>query len=1177
MTLLSSILLAAASIAAPVLPGNQSPWWAGTGYWTRRHEAKLKEIAEGPKEYDFVFVGDSITHNWEGWSDPIDIAAVEKVYAEGRLKFPNGPGRRVWNEMKREFRLLNLGCGGDTTANVLWRLDHGEMDGYTTKGVALMIGTNNGEEAREVAEGIAAVVRKIQEKQPQAVVVLMPIFPCRELPTAPRRVRNDEVASRIQSLADGARVVWLDFGNDFLEPDGRLSAETMPDFLHPLEPGYRLWRSAIEPVMRRIVGRASRPKTLFFAGDSTLDDHERKDGVLYASWGTTLEKFMKPGNRVMNFAQSGASTKSFLEDGHWDRLIRNVREGDFVAIQFGHNDQKRSTDFYRTKRWADPNGLYREIVRGWVAEVRAKGATPILMSPIVRGTFAKDGQRLVDRPFEKGGVTLASYRDAMQDLSIELGCDFVDMNRLTHDELERVGQERANRYFFISTGIRKGKDGEPSKDVTHPVKLGAERFAQLFLEDVRKRNLAVAGLFEAGELRLCPTFASCGVVWSRGTGRDARLSCRKRGEDGWREAPAFPSFKRQGEFRGSLLGLDENTDYEVRVSAGDETLAYGTFRTWSSDVPVARTVEIDPARATFPLRISDRGLADGWIRYTVAPGVVLTNSAPGTAMVEVKDASHVLFDDIALVGGPVRYALSVEDSEAVRIRNCDISGWGRTGKVRYDRLGRAEDVASPGEDINYDGAIHIGRGCRETVVERCWIHDPRGRANSWRYAHPAGPEAVMVARPAHSTVIRWCDFTGSDEHRWNDAVEGEGNFEEDGGFNRDADIYGNFMNLCNDDCIELDGGQRNVRCFGNRFEGALCGVSVQGCMASPSYVCDNLFSGMGDRFGECGQTIKTSGFDPDKTSPFCLVHDNILWGGGTGFYLASVSEKARYDVRNNVFCGGQRLEGKVKAAPAGNLREEDNAHGVEIGERDLPVEFPRRPLGFTLDRARLTDSFETAATSFVVRAVSHSREPVSFRIAKNEAFDWFDVSPALGTIPAHGEVSFVVAPENGRMGERRFWRGSFLVRTPDGLSRPFSFELENRAFVEPFRCEKPGEIAVYAEMEPFILDGEREFAFDWPKDARGWFLLRLAGPMNAPYEVSVDGSPWAASHVQGFPGLANWSIVSPATRLWKSRIASFNLKAGRHALKVRAVDGSPGTIRIEGAVLTDSPGSFEPR
>ena len=141
----------------------------------------------------------------------------------------------------------------------------------------------------------------------------------------------------------------------------------------------------------------------------------------------------------------------------------------------------------------------------------------------------------------------------------------------------------------------------------------------------------------------------------------------------------------------------------------------------------------------------------------------------------------------------------------------------------------------------------------------------------------------------------------------------------------------------------------------------------------------------------------------------------------------------------------------------------------------------------------------------------------------------------------------------------------------------YATPVENRAFVEPFRCEKPGEIAVYAEKEPFILNGEREFAFDWPKDARGWFLLRLAGPMNAPYEVSVDGSAWAASHVQGFPGLANWSIVSPATRLWKSRIASFNLKAGRHALKVRAVDGSPGTIRIEGAVLTDSPGSFEPR
>ena len=241
--------------AEPVPTEDQSPWWAGPAYWDRRHAAKLLEIAAGPKEYDFVFLGDSITHNWEGWSEQADIDVVTNAYAKGVLKFPNGPGRVVWEEMKREFRLLNLGCGGDTTQNVLWRIEHGELDGYKTRGVALMIGTNNEESADEIARGITAVVKAILAKQPEAKVVLMPIFPAEHSPYAPRRIRNAKASELAKSATDGERVIWLDFNRLFLEPDGTISASMMPDYLHPLERGYRLWRAAIEPVMRKVIGR----------------------------------------------------------------------------------------------------------------------------------------------------------------------------------------------------------------------------------------------------------------------------------------------------------------------------------------------------------------------------------------------------------------------------------------------------------------------------------------------------------------------------------------------------------------------------------------------------------------------------------------------------------------------------------------------------------------------------------------------------------------------------------------------------------------------------------------------------------------------------------------------------------------------------------------------------------
>ena len=234
--------------------------------------------------------------------------------------------------------------------------------------------------------------------------------------------------------------------------------------------------------------------TLFFAGDSTLDDYGRKPHPPYASWGTELERHMTGSCKVENFARSGASTKSFFEDGHWGRLIGRVKEGDFVAIQFGHNDQKWYTPFYVEKRFCAPKAAFRDNLRRMAEEVRAKGATPIFLTPIVRGNFDADGRKLTDS-VDSRGICLGSYAEAARELGRELAVDVVDMNRLTHDLLERRGREESMKYFVISSGLVKGKDGEPSQDVTHPIKAGAVAFAKLFVSDVKKRGLPVASLF----------------------------------------------------------------------------------------------------------------------------------------------------------------------------------------------------------------------------------------------------------------------------------------------------------------------------------------------------------------------------------------------------------------------------------------------------------------------------------------------------------------------------------------------------------------------------------------------------------------------------------------------------------------------------------------------------------
>ena len=205
-------------------------------WWDRdRLLEKRNEIVDGPGEYDVVMVGDSITHRWE---------------REG------GEGRELFAELKKTYRILNLGIGGDQTQHVLWRLQNGDLEGYTAKMFTLMIGTNNGsKDVKGIAAGVKEILALIRAKHPESKIVLMPIFPRGAKPDDKARVANGQVNEIIRGYADGADVRWLDFNGKFLEPDGTLTKKVMNDLLHPNENGYRIWWENMGPVVREIVGK----------------------------------------------------------------------------------------------------------------------------------------------------------------------------------------------------------------------------------------------------------------------------------------------------------------------------------------------------------------------------------------------------------------------------------------------------------------------------------------------------------------------------------------------------------------------------------------------------------------------------------------------------------------------------------------------------------------------------------------------------------------------------------------------------------------------------------------------------------------------------------------------------------------------------------------------------------
>jgi lysophospholipase L1-like esterase len=240
-----------------------------------RHKQFLKRIEESQGVGDVIFLGDSITHGWEG--------------------------QKAWQEHFGSFKPVNLGIGGDQTGHVLWRITDGhELDHLSPKAAVIMIGTNNtgGHSAQQIAGGITAIVEELKRQKPHIKVLVLGVFPRgnafdaelsldqitesmkpineelkKETPdvkrlnalvrnlrqqrgTIPAAKLNKKIAdinAIIANLDDGKTVFYKDIGKEFLDQNGDLSGEIMPDYLHLSAKGYDIWGKAIKGDIEKLV------------------------------------------------------------------------------------------------------------------------------------------------------------------------------------------------------------------------------------------------------------------------------------------------------------------------------------------------------------------------------------------------------------------------------------------------------------------------------------------------------------------------------------------------------------------------------------------------------------------------------------------------------------------------------------------------------------------------------------------------------------------------------------------------------------------------------------------------------------------------------------------------------------------------------------------------------------
>jgi lysophospholipase L1-like esterase len=205
----------------------------GDAWWKERHQLLNERAASTAERAKVIFIGDSITQGWEGG------------------------GREVWERYYSHRHAVNLGISGDRTQHVLWRLSNGNLQNLRPSAAVVMIGTNNsnGEDhtVSQIADGIAAIVHKLRQALPDTKVLLVAIFPRGESPI-PQRGKILMVNQVVRRLADQQHVFWIDFGHRYVDDQGLIPREFMPDFLHLSPKAYQIWAESIEPALSLILG-----------------------------------------------------------------------------------------------------------------------------------------------------------------------------------------------------------------------------------------------------------------------------------------------------------------------------------------------------------------------------------------------------------------------------------------------------------------------------------------------------------------------------------------------------------------------------------------------------------------------------------------------------------------------------------------------------------------------------------------------------------------------------------------------------------------------------------------------------------------------------------------------------------------------------------------------------------
>jgi lysophospholipase L1-like esterase len=223
------------------------------------------------------------------------------------------------------------------------------------------------------------------------------------------------------------------------------------------------------------VSFAAEPAVVYLAGDSTMAQkmYERRPET---GWGEHLQQFFKlDAVRIENHARNGRSTRTFIAEGRWSAIVAKLKSGDYVFIQFGHNDSSQD----KPDRYTSPQD-YRANLTRFVAAVRAKQATPVLLTPVMRRRFDSAG-KVQDSHGEYPGIV----RDVAEEFKVSL----LDMHRDSFALLGEYGEDKSKALFMILAPNESPNYPQGLNDNTHFTPTGALAMAQLAVHEIKNSDL----------------------------------------------------------------------------------------------------------------------------------------------------------------------------------------------------------------------------------------------------------------------------------------------------------------------------------------------------------------------------------------------------------------------------------------------------------------------------------------------------------------------------------------------------------------------------------------------------------------------------------------------------------------------------------------------------------------